>query len=98
MTFKIAVLPGDGIGPEVTAEAVACLDAVARRTGLALEFGEAQIGGCAIDAEGTALPPATLEVAVPPEDDPVGRVGHGLPVRSGAARSCAAPSYDRGRL
>jgi 3-isopropylmalate dehydrogenase len=62
LALKIAVLPGDGIGPEVTAEAVACLEVVARRFDLALEFGEGRIGGCAIDAEGTALPAATLEI------------------------------------
>ena len=60
MVLKIAVLPGDGIGPEVTAEAVACLEVVARRFDLALELSEGQIGGCAIDGEGTALPAATL--------------------------------------
>lgn len=63
MPLRIAVLPGDGIGPEVTAEAVACLEVVARRFGLAIELLEGSIGGCAIDAEGTALPAATLEVA-----------------------------------
>jgi 3-isopropylmalate dehydrogenase len=62
LVLKIAVLPGDGIGPEVTAEAVACLEVVARRFDLALELGEGRIGGCAIDAEGTALPAATLEI------------------------------------
>ena len=63
MAFKIAVLPGDGIGPEVTAEAVACLEVVARRFGLTLELTEGLIGGCAIDAEGTALPAKGVRLA-----------------------------------
>src|SRR5216110_22494 len=59
----IAVFPGDGIGPEVTAEAVAVLEAVAPRHGLVLELGTGTIGGAAIDAAGDPLPPAELERA-----------------------------------
>jgi len=54
------LLPGDGIGPEVTAEAVRCLQAVARRFGHEFEFHEALLGGAAIDATGDPLPAATL--------------------------------------
>jgi 3-isopropylmalate dehydrogenase len=49
------VLPGDGIGPEVTAEAVRLLQAVARKAGRALSFEERLMGGCSIDRHGTAL-------------------------------------------
>jgi 3-isopropylmalate dehydrogenase len=56
----IAVLAGDGIGPEVTAEAVRALDAVANRHGHRFEFEPALLGGAAIDATGEALPAATL--------------------------------------
>jgi 3-isopropylmalate dehydrogenase len=59
-TFTIAVLPGDGIGQEVTPEAVRVLQAVAKRTGVTLAFEEALIGGAAIDATGVPLPPQTL--------------------------------------
>jgi 3-isopropylmalate dehydrogenase len=59
-TFTIAVLPGDGIGQEVTPEAVRVLQAVAKRTGATFAFEEALIGGAAIDATGTPLPPETL--------------------------------------
>jgi 3-isopropylmalate dehydrogenase len=55
--FKIAVLPGDGIGQEVTAEAVRVLQTVAPKS---LEFEQALVGGAAIDATGTPLPPRTL--------------------------------------
>jgi 3-isopropylmalate dehydrogenase len=60
VTHRIAVLPGDGIGKEVTAEALKVLKAVAGHAGASLEFEEALVGGGAIDATGTPLPPATL--------------------------------------
>jgi 3-isopropylmalate dehydrogenase len=58
---RITVLGGDGIGPEVTAEAVRVLEAVAQRCGHEFTFVDALIGGCAIDATGSALPPDTVE-------------------------------------
>lgn len=57
---KITVLPGDGIGPEVTTEAVKVLEQVAGAAGLAIDITEQMMGGCAIDAHGQALPPETL--------------------------------------
>jgi 3-isopropylmalate dehydrogenase len=63
-TFKIAVLPGDGIGPEVVAEAVRVLGAVATRGGASFEFEQALVGGAAIDATGTPLPPETLTLCL----------------------------------
>jgi len=62
-TFRIAVLPGDGIGQEVTVEAVRVLQSVAKATGLAFEFEQGLIGGGAIDAAGTPLPASTLDLA-----------------------------------
>src|SRR5215470_9400031 len=59
-TYKIAVLPGDGIGQEVTPEACKVLEAVGRATATSFEFETALIGGAAIDAAGDPLPPATL--------------------------------------
>jgi 3-isopropylmalate dehydrogenase len=61
-THRIAVLPGDGIGKEVTAEAMKVLKAVAKHAGVSLEFEEALVGGGAIDATGTPLPPASLDL------------------------------------
>jgi 3-isopropylmalate dehydrogenase len=58
--FRIAVLPGDGIGAEVTAEAVRVLGVVAKEGGLGLDLEEGLIGGAAIDAHGTPLPEPTL--------------------------------------
>ncbi len=56
----IVVLPGDGIGPEVTREAVACLALLSDSLGLELKFEEHRFGGAAIDVEGTPLCAATL--------------------------------------
>ncbi|NCO57789.1 MAG: 3-isopropylmalate dehydrogenase [Nitrospirae bacterium CG18_big_fil_WC_8_21_14_2_50_70_55] len=57
---KIAVLPGDGIGPEVMVEALKVLDAVADRFQLRFERQEAPVGGAGIDCAGKALPDPTL--------------------------------------
>jgi 3-isopropylmalate dehydrogenase len=59
--FKIAVLAGDGIGPEVMREALKVLGAVGEKFSLEFEFTERLVGGAAIDAEGEALPPGTVE-------------------------------------
>lgn len=59
---KIAVLPGDGIGPEVMVEAVKILDAAQQKFGFALEYEYADVGGIAIDNHGEALPESTLEL------------------------------------
>jgi 3-isopropylmalate dehydrogenase len=59
--MRIAVLPGDGIGPEVTSAAQQLLRAVAPQYGLDLEFTELPVGGASIDAHGTALLPDVLE-------------------------------------
>ena len=53
--YSIAVLSGDGIGPEVTAEAVRTLRTVAERFGHTLSLHEALVGQAAIDAEGAAI-------------------------------------------
>jgi 3-isopropylmalate dehydrogenase len=60
--FKIAVLPGDGIGQEVTAEAVRVLQVAVRGAAHSLEFEPALVGGAAIDAKGRPLPPETLKL------------------------------------
>ena len=59
-SFKLAVLPGDGIGPEVMAEALKVLDAVAARSSLTFEYNHQLVGGAAIDAVGQALPAETV--------------------------------------
>ena len=62
MEFNIAVLPGDGIGPEVIAEGVKTLDAVGKRFGHSFRYTYDDVGGVAIDKHGTALKPETVEM------------------------------------
>ncbi|CAK8714542.1 3-isopropylmalate dehydrogenase [Candidatus Electronema halotolerans] len=62
MTKKVAVLAGDGIGPEVMAEAVRVLDAAQQKFGFSVAYQFADVGGIAIDKHGQALPPATLQL------------------------------------
>ena len=61
--YRICLLPGDGIGPEIIAEGVRVLDAVGQKYGASFAYTEALIGGAAIDVCGTALPDATLAAA-----------------------------------
>jgi 3-isopropylmalate dehydrogenase len=75
MRAVIAVLPGDGIGPEVVAEGLKVLDAVARASGHTFERREALIGGAAIDRTGTPLPEETLELARAADAVLLGAVG-----------------------
>jgi len=75
MRLKIAVLAGDGIGPEVTREAVNILRAVAEFGGHDFTFNEALIGGAAITAAGTPLPTATLDIALDSDAVLLGAVG-----------------------
>ena len=75
MKAHIVTLPGDGVGPEVTAAAVAVLEAVAEHYGHVLRFSHHLIGGCAIDATGEPLPPATLEACRQADAVLLGAVG-----------------------
>lgn len=60
--FKIAVLSGDGIGPEITQEAIKVLDLVAARNSITFELNHALFGACAYFATGDAFPQATKEI------------------------------------
>jgi 3-isopropylmalate dehydrogenase len=75
MQASIAVLAGDGIGAEVTAEAVRALQKVASRFDHRFEFESALLGGAAIDATGSPLPPATLALATRADAILLGAVG-----------------------
>ena len=71
----VALFPGDGIGPEVTGEAVAVLEAVVPRHDVRLTFSSGMIGGAAIDATGQPLPPAELDRARSADAVLLGAVG-----------------------
>lgn len=60
-SYKIAVLPGDGIGPEVMAQAHKVLDAIEKKHGIAFERDEHDVGGIAIDNHGSPLPESTVK-------------------------------------
>jgi 3-isopropylmalate dehydrogenase len=60
LEFKIILLPGDGIGPEVVAEAVRVLDVIAGRYNHSFQYQERLMGGCSIDTYGTSLTDETL--------------------------------------
>lgn len=75
MTKKIAILPGDGIGPEIVDEAVKVLDVLRSRHGLDVELEHGLVGGCAWDAYGSPLPEVTLDLAKQSDAILLGAVG-----------------------
>ena len=81
MKLKVTVLPGDGIGPEVTAQAVRVLETIAGISGLTFEFTEHLVGGAAIRALGSPLPRTTLDACLASDAVLLGAVG--------------SPEYDR---
>jgi len=83
MKARIAVLPGDGIGPEVMPQAIQVLETIATQFGHHFEFCHADVGGCAIDKTGRPLPDETLALAKASDAIMLGAVGgptwEGLP-------------------
>jgi 3-isopropylmalate dehydrogenase len=75
MSYKILVLKGDGIGPEVVGEALQALKLVARGSGIDVEFKEGLVGGHAIDTHGTPLPDDVLKHAQESDAILLGAVG-----------------------
>ncbi len=74
-TYKITLLPGDGIGPEITAEAVKVLNAVSSKFGFGIEYEEALLGGIAIDNTGVPLPEDTVKTCKASDAVLLGAVG-----------------------
>jgi 3-isopropylmalate dehydrogenase len=75
MTYKIAILPGDGIGPEVIAEAVKVLERLRSAFGVRLELQSAPVGGAAYDAHKHPLPEPTLQLVKQADAVLLGAVG-----------------------
>lgn len=75
MTKKIAVLPGDGIGPEIVAEAIKILDCLNAEMNLGLVFENGLIGGAAYDAHGTPFPRQTIDLVKQADAVLLGAVG-----------------------
>jgi len=74
-TMKIAVLPGDGIGREITPQAVAVLETIGKKYGHIFEFETSIVGGAAIDETGHPLPDETLQSAMAADAVLLGAVG-----------------------
>lgn len=73
--YKIVLLKGDGIGPEIVNEAVKVLDKVSEKFGFGIEYEEALLGGCAIDATGVPLPQETIDKCKAADSVLLGAVG-----------------------
>jgi 3-isopropylmalate dehydrogenase len=73
--MKIAILPGDGIGTEIVAEAVKVLKVIDKEFSLKMEMESALVGGAAYEAHGHPLPPATLKLAMDSDAVLFGAVG-----------------------
>ncbi len=74
-SYKIALLGGDGIGPEIVREAVKVLDAVSQKYGIDFEYKSALIGGCAYDKFQTPLPQETIDICKESDAVLLGAVG-----------------------
>ena len=96
---KIAVLAGDGIGPEVMAEAIKVLDVAQKRFGFSLEYSRADVGGIAIDNHGEALPKETLDICAGADAILFGSVGgpkwESLPPNQQPERAALLPLRKR---
>ncbi len=75
MNYRITLLPGDGIGPEIVAAAVRVLERIGEKYGHTFEFTTCLIGGCAIDALGEPLPQATVDACLASDSVLLGAVG-----------------------
>ncbi len=95
----IAILPGDGIGPEIMDEAVKVLEAVKERFSLELDYTFGDVGGCAIDKHGVALPEQTIELCKQSDAILLGAVGgpkwESLPPEQQPERAALLPLRER---
>ena len=86
--LRVVVLPGDGIGPEVTGEAAGVLEKACAAAGVELTVDERRMGGAAIDAEGTPLSDETLAACISADAVLLGAVGG--PSGTTSPATCAA--------
>ena len=76
MEKKIAVILGDGIGPEVTRQSIKVLDAIGKRFGHSFHYREAIMGADAIDKTGNPLPDETISICLESDAILFGAIGH----------------------
>jgi 3-isopropylmalate dehydrogenase len=74
-SYSILVLPGDGIGPEITAEAIKILEAISKISDAKFTIKTALFGGCSIDAHGTAITDEVMATAKASDAVLLGAVG-----------------------
>ena len=74
-TYKVTLLRGDGIGPEIVQEALKVLDAAGKKFQFSIEYTDALMGGCAIDATGVPLPQETIDACLASDAVLLGAVG-----------------------
>mgnify|MGYP005966038179 CR=1 FL=1 len=74
-TYKVTLLRGDGIGPEIVQEALKVLDAAGKKFQFSIEYTDALMGGCAIDATGVPLPQETIDSCLASDAVLLGAVG-----------------------
>ena len=91
MNYHIALIPGDGIGPEIVAEARKVLDRIAEKYGHEFEYQELLLGGASIDATGVPLTDETVAAAKKSDAVLMGSIGGIRLPRPGISwhRSCA---------
>ncbi len=75
MNKKIALIPGDGIGPEIVSEAVKVLNAVSKKFGHSFHYTEVYMGGCAVDKFGVPLPDESIKACLAADSVLLGAVG-----------------------
>ena len=75
MNYKLAVIPGDGIGPEVVEQTLKVLDKVGTKFGHTFEYTKVLAGGCAIDEKGECLPQETIDICKASDAVLLGAVG-----------------------
>lgn len=75
MNYKIAVIPGDGIGPEIVREAIKVLDAAGEKYGFTLDYTSLLMGGASIDVHGIPLTDETIEIAKSSDAVLMGSIG-----------------------
>ncbi len=75
MNYRLAVIPGDGIGPEVVDQAIKVLNKIGQKFGHSFEYNKLLAGGCAIDATGVPLPDETVEACKKSDAVILGAVG-----------------------
>lgn len=102
MNRKIAVIRGDGIGPEIVAQAVGVLNKVAELYGHSFSYADVDMGGCAIDRFGDPLPREMLEKCLASDSVLLGAVGgpkwNDSSGESAPGKGTSAPARRDGRL